>query len=231
MLDDGKMVAVGGAIRIANGCEIRGGSLRKIGLSKNWLPRFQVVEYLRAFLTARVANAHSNTLLLISGAFHDTVGEDLELVVRMHRHMREKKEDYRIDFVPEIVCWTEAPAEWGGLKNQRARWQQGALETLIKHWRMVGNPRYGRIGLFAMPQVVIEDIIGPPAELIGYLVVPAAILLGVLDPIAAVAYFCMTVLFGTGISRVQLTWHGSVLPHLSKISATVRQILCFGSLA
>jgi cellulose synthase/poly-beta-1,6-N-acetylglucosamine synthase-like glycosyltransferase len=215
MLDDGKMVAVGGAIRIANGCEIRGGSLRKIGLSKNWLPRFQVVEYLRAFLTARVANAHSNTLLLISGAFgvfrrstlvelggyrHDTVGEDLELVVRMHRHMREKKEDYRIDFVPEIVCWTEAPAEWGGLKNQRARWQQGALETLIKHWRMVGNPRYGRIGLFAMPQVVIEDILGPPAELIGYLVVPLAILLGLLDPIAAVAYFCMTVLFGTGLS-------------------------------
>lgn len=215
MHDDGKVVAVGGAIRIANGCEIRGGSLRTIGISKNWLPRFQVVEYLRAFLTARVANAQSNTLLLISGAFgvfrrstlvemggyrHDTVGEDLELIVRMHRHMRDKKQEYKIDFVPEIVCWTEAPAEWTGLRNQRARWQQGAMETLIRHRGMIGNPKYGRIGMLAMPQLVIEDILGPPAELIGYIVVPAAMFLGLLDPIAAIAFLCLTVLFGTGLS-------------------------------
>lgn len=215
MHDDGKVVAVGGAIRIANGCEIRGGSLRTIGISKNWLPRFQVVEYLRAFLTARVANAQSNTLLLISGAFgvfrrstlvemggyrHDTVGEDLELIVRMHRHMRDKKQEYKIDFVPEIVCWTEAPADWKGLRNQRARWQQGAMETLIRHRGMIGNPKYGRIGMLAMPQLVIEDILGPPAELIGYIVVPAAMFLGLLDPIAAIAFLCLTVLFGTGLS-------------------------------
>lgn len=215
MHDDGRMMAVGGAIRIANGCEIRGGSLRKIGISKDWLPRFQVVEYLRAFLTARVANAHSQTLMLISGAFgvfrrsvlvemggyrHDTVGEDLELIVRLHRHMREKGQDYRIDFVPEIVCWTEAPADWGGLRNQRARWQQGALETLVRHRRMIGNPRYGRIGLLAMPQILIEDVVGPPAELVGYILVPLAILLGVLDPVAAVVYMCLTVLFGAGLS-------------------------------
>lgn len=215
MYDTGKMVAVGGAIRIANGCEIRAGSLRKIGVSKAWLPRFQVVEYLRAFLTARVANAEGDSLMLISGAFgifrrsalievggyeHETVAEDLELIVRIHRYMREHKRDYKIGFVPEIVCWTEAPTTWGGLRNQRARWQQGALETLIRHRRMIFNPRYGRIGMLSMPQIVVEDVIGPPAELIGYLVIPAALLLGVMDPTMVILFLCLTVLFGSGLS-------------------------------
>lgn len=215
MHDDGKLMAVGGTIRIVNGCEVEGGSLRKIGIADGWVPRFQVVEYLRAFLTARVANSSFNTLMLISGAFgmfrrsalieiggyrHDTVGEDLELVVRIHRHMREQKRDYAIEFVPDIVCWTEAPADLAGLKGQRARWQQGALETLVRHRRMMCNPRYGRIGLIGMPQLFIEDVIGPPAELIGYLVMPAAVLLGILDPIVMIAFFALTVVFGTALS-------------------------------
>ena len=215
MQDDGRLIAVGGTIRIANGCDIEGGSLRKIAVPREWVPRFQIVEYLRAFLTARVANASIDTLLLISGAFgmfrrsvllevggyrHDTVGEDLELIVRLHRYMREQGREYAIDFVPDIVCWTEAPSNLAGLRGQRSRWQQGALETLVAHRRMVFNPRYGRIGLVGMPQLVLEDIIGPPAELIGYFVIPAAALLGVLEPSVALAFLCLTVLFGTALS-------------------------------
>lgn len=215
MHDDGRLVAVGGTIRIANGCEIEGGALRRIGVDKKLVPRFQIVEYLRAFLSSRVANAHTGTLLLISGAFgmfrrdvlieiggyrHDTVGEDLELVVRIHRYMREQKREYAISFVPDIVCWTEAPANLAGLKGQRSRWQQGALETLQRHRRMIFNPRYGRIGMVAMPQLILEDVIGPPAEVVGYLVIPAAITLGILDPMMALAFLGVTVLFGTGLS-------------------------------
>ena len=215
MHDDGRLMAVGGTIRVANGCEIEGGSLRQIGVARELVPRFQVVEYLRAFLAHRVANAHTNTLMLISGAFgmfrrdalieiggyrHDTVGEDLELVVRIHRHMREQKRDYAISFVPDIVCWTEAPANLAGLKGQRSRWQQGALETLQRHRRMIFNPRYGRIGMVAMPQIILEDVIGPPAEVIGYLVIPAAILVGILDPMMALAFFGVSVLLGMGLS-------------------------------
>ncbi|ROT94069.1 glycosyltransferase family 2 protein [Altererythrobacter sp. FM1] len=214
MYDD-RLIAVGGAIRIANGCTIKDGSLQKIGIAKEMVPRFQIVEYLRAFLMNRVANAHTNTLTLISGAFglfrrstlvemggyrHDTVGEDLELVVRMHRFMRDNRREYRIAFVPDIVCWTEAPAALQGLDNQRARWQQGALETLQHHRGMIGNPRYGRIGLLALPQIVLEDILGPPAELLGYLVLPAAALLGLLDPMMAVAFFFVSVVFGCVLS-------------------------------
>lgn len=213
--NDDRLVAVGGAIRIANGCTIRGGSLQKIGIAKDMVPRFQIVEYLRAFLTKRVANAHTGTLMLISGAFglfrrstvvemggyfHNTVGEDLELVVRMHRFLRDNKRDYRITFIPDIVCWTEAPAALKGLDNQRARWQQGALEVLQRHRGMIFNPRYGRIGLIGMPLIVLEDVLGPPAELVGYLVLPAAMLLGLLNPMMALAFFFISVVFGCLLS-------------------------------
>ena len=215
MTDNGDLVAVGGAIRIINGCVVEGGHIAEIGLSRKWLPRFQVVEYLRAFLTARVANADLGVLLLISGAFgifkrsvlveiggyrHDTVGEDLELVTRMHRYLREQRRPYRVEFVPEVVCWTEAPETLPGLRNQRARWQQGALETLTRHARMVGNPRYGRIGLVAMPLVVLEDVVGPPMELIGYLVIPVAYFMGILSPSTTLAFLGLTFVFGTGLS-------------------------------
>lgn len=215
MGDDGQLVAVGGAIRIVNGSAVEAGHLKRIGLSNAWLPRFQVVEYLRAFLTARVANAELSMLTLISGAFgifkrsvvvevggyrHDTVGEDLELVMRLHRHLREQKRPYRIAFVPEVVCWTEAPETLAGLRNQRSRWEQGALETLVRHRRMLCNPRYGRIGMVAMPLLVIEDVIGPPMELIGYLLIPVCFALGILSPDIALAFLGLTFVFGTGIS-------------------------------
>jgi cellulose synthase/poly-beta-1,6-N-acetylglucosamine synthase-like glycosyltransferase len=219
MNDDGSLVAVGGAIRIANGCHVRSGNIERIGLSPRWLPRFQVVEYLRAFLTARVAYAHLNMLMLISGAFgifkrsvvvevggyrHDTVGEDLELVTRIHRHMREQERPYRIDFVPEIVCWTEAPETAQGLRNQRARWQQGALEVLIAHRKMIGNPRYGRAGTIAMPLIVLEDVIGPVVELIGYVVIPVGGALGIVSPATTLAFLALTFVFGTGLGVATL---------------------------
>lgn len=219
MTDNGDLVAVGGAIRIVNGSAVDGGHISRIGLSDKWLPRFQMVEYMRAFLTARVANAHLGALLLISGAFgifkrsvlveiggyrHDTVGEDLEIVTRIHRYLREQKRRYRIEFVPEIVCWTEAPETLKGLRNQRSRWEQGALETLTEHGSMIGNPRYGRIGMVAMPLMVLEDVLGPPMELLGYILIPVCYALGVLDPSVALAFVSLTFVFGTGISIATL---------------------------
>lgn len=215
MTDDGRLLAVGGAIRIANGSIVEGGHVREIRLPRDWLPRFQILEYLRAFLTARIANADLGLLLLISGAFgifrrealveiggyrHDTVGEDLEVVTRLHRHMRETGRDYRIGFIPEIVCWTEAPATWKGLRNQRARWEQGALETITRHAGMIGNPRYGRVGMIGLPLIVVEDVLGPPCELFGYLLIPLLYLIGIASSVVVLAFFSLTIVFGTALS-------------------------------
>ena len=122
------------------------------------------------------------------------------MVTRIHRYMRENKRDYRIGFVPDVVCWTEAPTTMEGLRNQRSRWEQGALETLTYHKRMLFNPRYGRIGLIALPALIVEDVIGPPAELLGYVAVPLLLGLGILSTDVAVAFLCLTFVFGTALS-------------------------------
>lgn len=133
-LEDATTVATGGTVRIVNGCEVSGGFLVKTGLPRNLLPLFQIVEYLRTFLFGRLGWSGFNALLIISGAFGvfdkervvaaggyrtDCVGEDMELVVRLHRLLRRAGDPYRIVFVADPVCWPEAPEDFKILKTQR----------------------------------------------------------------------------------------------------------------
>ncbi|MDP1931019.1 MAG: glycosyltransferase [Gammaproteobacteria bacterium] len=214
-----KVIAVGGTIRVANGCRVRGGKVMSVGLSKDLLPMLQTVEYTRAFLIARVAMSELNILTLISGAFGifrrpaaiavggydtDTVGEDYELVMRMHRYHLEKKIPYEVVSVAEPVCWTEAPDNLKTLSRQRKRWQRGSLETFFRHIRMLGNPRYGRIGLVGMPFSLLVDVVGPLAEVLGYLLVPILWFSGMLNPDFAIAFLALTFVFGIFISAGSL---------------------------
>lgn len=183
ILDDPELVAAtGGIVRIANGCTIDHGRVSQVGLPASRLATLQVVEYFRAFLIGRVGWSRLNALLIISGAFGlfhrglvdevggwstTTVGEDVELVVRLHRRLREQGRKYRIEFVPDPVCWTEAPEDLGALGRQRRRWHRGLAQTLWRHKRLVGNPRYGAFGLFALPYFVVFELLGPLIELVG----------------------------------------------------------------
>ncbi|MEJ0065041.1 MAG: glycosyltransferase family 2 protein [Caulobacteraceae bacterium] len=185
--DPQRVIAVGGTIRVANGCDIADGRIVKIGAPRNLLALMQTVEYLRAFLMARLAWSQIDALTIISGAFglfrrqavlevggyaHGTVGEDMELVVRLHRHFRDAKKPYRIAFVPEPVCWTEAPESLKVLSRQRARWHRGALETFGRHRAMAFNPKYGAVGMVGFGWIVLSDVIGPPTEMLGYVLIP-----------------------------------------------------------
>jgi cellulose synthase/poly-beta-1,6-N-acetylglucosamine synthase-like glycosyltransferase len=189
-------VAVGGIVRIANGCEVRDGKVVRVELPDRPLAIFQVIEYLRAFLTGRVGWSVLQSLLIISGAFGvyrkqdvidvggyslDTDTEDLELVVRLHEHMRRQRRRYRVVFVPDPVCWTEIPNTLRVLARQRNRWHRGLVQTLWAHRRMMLRPRYGTIGLFAFPYFFFFEMLGPFVETIGYLVVILSFLLGILD--------------------------------------------------
>ncbi|HEY8566901.1 MAG TPA: glycosyltransferase [Beijerinckiaceae bacterium] len=210
-----RTVAVGGTIRIANGCRIERGRVLSFGLPRTMLGLFQTVEYLRAFLMARLAWSRLRTLTIISGAFgifkrqpvvevggysHGTVGEDFELVMKLHRHLRERGDDYVIRFIPEPVCWTEAPESWRVLGRQRSRWQRGALETFFRHAGMFGRPRYGRVGTLGLGHVFIVDVIGPPIEVLGYILVPLLWMLGLLSVDYLLAYLALTFVFGIFIS-------------------------------
>lgn len=182
-LDDHRTVASGGTVRIANGCRVENGFLTKIGLPANLLALFQIVEYLRAFLFGRLGWSPMNAMLIISGAFgifrkeavvtvggyrSDTIGEDMELVVRLHRHLRLADKPYRITFVPDSVCWTEAPEDLRTLKNQRIRWQRGLCESLTKNLDLMFHPKGGTIGWMAFPFMAVFEGIGPAIEVCGY---------------------------------------------------------------
>lgn len=210
-----RTVAAGGTIRIANGCKVRAGRIVEVGLPTRLLPLLQVMEYLRAFLMARLAWSEVNTLILISGAFGifrraeavevggytlGTVGEDLEIIVKLHRLMREQRRDYRISFIPEPVCWTEAPETLAVLGRQRSRWQRGALETFAKHKDMMVSRRYGRIGIVGMGNVLLVDVLGPLIEVIGYLLVPVFWALGLLSLDYFLAFVAVTFTFGVSVS-------------------------------
>lgn len=189
-------VAVGGIVRIANGCEVQDGKVVRVELPDRPLAIFQVIEYLRAFLTGRVGWSVLRSLLIISGAFGvyrkqdvievggyslDTDTEDLELVVRLHEHMRRHRRPYRVVFVPDPVCWTEIPSTVRVLARQRNRWHRGLVQTLWAHRRMMLRPRYGAIGMFAFPYFFFFEMLGPFIETLGYLVVVLSFLLGVLN--------------------------------------------------
>jgi cellulose synthase/poly-beta-1,6-N-acetylglucosamine synthase-like glycosyltransferase len=161
-LEDERTIAAGGTVRIANGSQVRGGFLIQAGLPRNWLARFQIVEYLRAFLFGRLGWSPLNAVLIISGAFGlfdrervmavggyrtDTVGEDMELVVRLHRYHREKRIPYRIRYLPDPICWTECPENLGTLGRQRSRWQRGLAESLGRHARLAFSLRGGHARL------------------------------------------------------------------------------------
>jgi cellulose synthase/poly-beta-1,6-N-acetylglucosamine synthase-like glycosyltransferase len=216
VVDDPELVAAsGGIVRIANGCRIEGGRLVGFGLPKSHLARFQVVEYFRAFLIGRLAFDNINGVLIISGAFglfsrehleavggyaRDTVGEDVELVVRLHRYLRERGEEYRIRFIPDPVCWTEVPEQLEMLSRQRRRWQRGLGETLGRHRRMFLNPRAGALGLVTMPYFALFEFLGSIIELVGIPLVLVAWLAGALSVSFFLAFFAVSVLFSMLLS-------------------------------
>ena len=213
--DPQRVIAVGGTIRVANGCTIADGRIVKVGAPRNLLALMQTVEYLRAFLMARLAWSQIGALTIISGAFglfrraavlevggyaHGTVGEDMELVVRLHRHFRDTRQPYRIAFVPEPVCWTEAPETLKVLSRQRARWHRGALETFDRHRSMAFNPRYGAVGMVGFGWIVLSDVIGPPTEMLGYVLIPLWWSFGALSLDYLLAFLGVNFAFGVALS-------------------------------
>ncbi|WP_241077809.1 glycosyltransferase family 2 protein [Flavimarina sp. Hel_I_48] len=179
-----KVIASGGIIRVANSCVVEDGRITEVCLPKSFVARAQILEYFRAFLMGRMAWSRVDGLLLISGAFgmfdkatvieaggynHETVGEDMELLVRMRRLMRKKNVPYKVGFVPDPLCWTEVPQTWKILYRQRNRWTRGTIETLSIHKKMIFNPKYGILGLLSTPYWVFFEWLAPIIEFFGIL--------------------------------------------------------------
>nr|WP_245805916.1 glycosyltransferase [Bacillus alkalicellulosilyticus] len=237
---DGEVIATGGSIRIANDCMIERGELMEVRLSKKPLVVMQVVEYLRAFLLGRVGLSRHNLLLIVSGAFGvfhkdwviraggylpNTVGEDMELVVRLHRLLKEGKYSNRIEYVPDPVCWTEAPESMKILRRQRKRWHQGLFESLWLHKRMLFNPRYGKVGMISMPFFLIVELLGAIIELVGYFLLLIGLLTSIINIKLALLLFLVTFLYGSILSMTAVLLEEWSLRKYQKLSDLARLFL------
>jgi len=218
-LERADTIGAGGNIRIANGCTVRNGQVTEVKLPKNLLARFQVLEYFRAFLAGRLGWSVLNGTLIISGAFGlfrrravveiggfatDTVGEDMELVVRLHRRFRERGQAYRFVFVPDPVAWTEAPETMRSLGSQRERWHRGLTQVMTRHRGMLLRPRYGFLGLVVYPYFFFLEMLGPVIELIGYGSFGIALILGRVSLPFMLAFFFFAFILGAVLSMAAI---------------------------
>jgi cellulose synthase/poly-beta-1,6-N-acetylglucosamine synthase-like glycosyltransferase len=217
LLDD-NVVAAGGTLRVVNGAEVHAGRVTRQRAPRRFLPGVQAVEYLRAFLAGRVGWNRLGGNLIISGAFglfrrepmiaaggyrHDTVGEDMELVVRMRRLARERGGPEQIVFVSDPVAWTEVPRRLRVLGRQRDRWHRGLADVIERHRGVILNPRYGAMGLVVAPYFLFVELLAPVVELIGLAAVVIGLPLGVVDVPFALMF--LLVAYGLGLVLTTLT--------------------------
>ncbi|HMG94826.1 MAG TPA: glycosyltransferase [Gemmatimonadaceae bacterium] len=213
------VVATGGTIRVVNGSEVRFGRVIRIRVPTNPLAGIQVVEYLRAFLFGRLGWNRLGGNIIISGAFglfrresvlnaggylHDTVGEDMELVLRLKRLSYEQPGPGKIAFVPDSVAWTEVPESTRVLGRQRDRWHRGLADVLWRHRSMLFNPRYGVTGLVVLPYYVFVELLAPVVELAGLASLVLGLAFGIVDWSFAALFFLTAYGLGTALTAFTL---------------------------
>jgi cellulose synthase/poly-beta-1,6-N-acetylglucosamine synthase-like glycosyltransferase len=225
-VEDDSIVAIGCTIRVLNGATLDRGVITELRAPSGWVERFQVLEYLRAFLVGRLMWGNLGMLLIISGAFGifrrdmvlrlggyrtDTVGEDMELAVRLHAAARATGKPYKILYTVDPICWTQVPSDWKTLRKQRNRWQRGLWETLINHKVMLLNPKYGRLGMVAIPYFWLLEALSPALEVGGYVYVIFSALAGQLNVPFATAFAALAILYGSLLSMAAI-WAEGLLP-------------------
>ncbi|WJE14233.1 glycosyltransferase [Halobacillus sp. ACCC02827] len=214
---NGEVTATGGTVRIANGSLIVKSVVEKIGLAREPMVRMQIIEYFRAFLIGRLGLSRLNILLIISGAFGvfekkrvikaggydtNTVGEDMELIVRMHRTIKEENSKQRIEYIQDPVCWTEAPSTISSLRAQRKRWQRGLAETIWKHRDMLFNPKYKGIGMFSLPYYLFVELLSAVFELLGYAIIVIGLIFSFISIEVSIAMGLLTIFYGSMLSSL-----------------------------
>ena len=213
------VVATGGTIRVVNGSEVRFGRIVKTRVPPRALAGIQVVEYLRAFLFGRLGWNRLGGNLIISGAFglfrresvlaaggylHDTVGEDMELVIRLKRLSYERGGPGRIAFVPDPVAWTEVPESLKTLGRQRDRWHRGLADVLWRHRGMFMNPRYGVTGLWVFPYFVFVELLAPVIEAVGLIAIGVSLFYGEVDWTFVLLFYLTAYGLGTALTAYTL---------------------------
>ena len=215
VIEDDTVVAVGGLVRPANGIALRDGRVQSYSLPKKIIPAMQVLEYDRSFLSARILLDQFNGNLIISGAFGlfrkdlvlavggydpQTVGEDMELVTRLHVFCRGNDIPYRIRYAPDAICWSQAPETLGDLMRQRRRWHTGLFESMVKHTRLFANFRFGPVAVLSYTYFLVYELLSPVIELFGIVTMVVAAIFNFINVPFMLMFFGIYAVFGAVMS-------------------------------
>ncbi|MHB8346703.1 MAG: glycosyltransferase family 2 protein [Acidiferrobacterales bacterium] len=238
-----ELIAAGGAVRVLNGCEVRDSTVVKIKAPRSILVNIQIAEYLRAFMAGRVAFGEIDSLLIISGAFgifrkdlvlaiggfRKTVGEDMDLILRLHRHCVDNGIRYKVYYIPEPVCWTLVPGDLMSLLRQRNRWQRGLFDSIWHNRIMLFNAKYGKAGVIGMPYFLIAELLGPIVEFIGYFGFVLFLVLHMVNPVFATLFFTFSILWGMWLNASAVLLDNFVIHRYEKLTDSYK-IALLGSL-
>jgi len=216
--EDKTVIAVGGIVLPLNGAVVEGGTIKEFRAPKRLIELFQCIEYTRGFLAGRTGWSILKSLLIISGAFgvfrkdmvisiggyRKTVGEDMDLVVRLHKYCLENKIPYKIAFIPDPICYTQVPTDWTSLLKQRNRWQRGLLDSLLYSKDIFLNPKYKSVGIIGFPYFIFVEAFGPFIEFTGYVSLIIFYILDLISKEYAFFFFCIAFVWGMWINIASL---------------------------
>ncbi len=215
ILEDSRVIACGGFVKLANSVKLDKGEIVKYSLRNNVLVNMQILEYNRAFLASRIMLDKFNGNLIISGAFGvfkkdialsvggyetKTVGEDFEFVIKIHRFCLKNKIDYIIKYVPEAICWTQAPNNLKDLIKQRRRWYIGLFQTMVKHKEIAFNIKYKWLSIISYNYFLFFELLAPFIEVFGIVATVIAIMFNLLNLKFMILFFLIYALFGVILS-------------------------------
>ncbi len=243
VLENSNVVAVGGAVRPSNDVVISSGKVNKYNLPKKLLPCMQVLEYDRSFLAARILFDKFNGNLIISGAFglfkkniviaaggydSKTMGEDMELIVKLHEFCRLNSIKYKIKYEPDAICWSQVPEKLSDLKKQRKRWHLGLYQTMKKHSGLFVNPRYGLVSLVSYLYFLIYELLSPFIEMFGMITIIIAFLFQLVNIQFMLMFFVIYAVFGSMLSITAFFARIHTIDLSVSIKDTIRVLfLCF----
>jgi len=184
-LEDSRLDAAAGIVRPSNGLTVQNGVITRRGLPGTMLGLNQEIEYARSFQWARTGLSRLRSMLCISGAlllvrkdvfeeaggpWAQSITDDMEFAIRLNERAYDRRNGpgHTLAYEPDAVCYTEVPESWKLYASQRNRWQRGTLQSILRHWRMLFNPRYGLTGIFGMPFFLIFEALAPLVEILAY---------------------------------------------------------------
>jgi len=216
-----RVIATGATLRIANSCEFDQGVMTRMRPPREILPRFQEVEYIRAFVLGKMGWTLLNCVPNVSGGLglfdkeiairsggydHSSFGEDMELMTRMCRYAHDNKIDYAIRYIPKTLCWTEAPVTVKIFNRQRTRWARGLAQLMYAHFGMFFNPRYGRMGMIIFPYNFFFELLAPIIEFTGIIYYIVMTIFGLINWPTALILLIFVYTYSVMITTLAILW-------------------------